>query len=812
MEDTPENLQESYVVGEVLAVYFSNPSNFYKVLLVKIEEADRTMSEKQVVVTGSFGQMQEGDQYRYIGKWTDHPKYGLQFQASKYLKEKPSSAQAIVTYLSSPRFKGIGKKTAQAVVDKLGTGCIDQILEDGSVLDSVPGLNSKKREQLLSVLEKEQGMQKIIITLNDLGLSNKLAYKVYQRFEGKTLQTIQTNPYVLIEEIEGIGFNRADAIADEMGIEGDAFERIQAGIIYTLEEKTLKSGDTYVSADYLLHHSIGLLENSRPFLIDPEKVADCIVELVEDQSIVKDDDRFYLPSLYASEWGIASAFERLLSAAETGDLTDKEIDRSIKKFEKRRSLRLGKSQKQAVRQAIKSPLFILTGGPGTGKTTVLEVIVSVYAELHELSLDPHAYSGEPFPVLLGAPTGRAAKRMKETTGLPASTIHRLLGLTGSDEEEEPQETEKILKGSMLIIDEMSMVDTWLAYQLLKAVPDGMKVIMVGDKDQLPSVGPGQVLRDMLLSEVLPSQELTEIFRQGNGSSIISLAHEIKKGRLPDDFSDKKRDRNFFSCSTQKVQEVLTLLVSKAIERGYTSQSIQVLAPIYKGPAGINELNKLLQKLFNPPGEKKKEVKMLDDVYRIGDKVLQLVNDPERDVFNGDMGYIVGLVSAKASELNTEELVIDFDGTEVTYPRNEWNKITLSYCCSVHKSQGSEYDMVILPLVFGYGRMLKRDIVYTAITRASSTLILCGEEQAFAKSITDHAIYRETSLTLRLETLKEEQEQSEEDKEEPVSRETALVKQSTEAASNKRQKYVLTPQLVEAKQIDPMIGMDNLSLK
>ena len=785
---------EHFVTGEVLSIYYSNPSNFYKVMLISVNESSDTLKEKELVVTGNFGQIQEGDQYKFIGKWTDHPKYGVQFQSIKYLKEKPSSEEAIVAYLSSPRFKGIGKKSAQAVVDHLGIHCIDRILEDESVLDTIPELNSKKRQQLITVLDKEQGMQKIIIALNDFGLSNQLAYKVYQRFEGNTLSTIQKNPYILIEEIEGIGFNRADAIAEEMGIEGDSLERIKAGILYTLEEQTMKSGDTFVDAEYLLKHTIEILEKSRPFLIDPDKVAEVVIELVEDQAVIKDETRFYLPSLYASEWGIANAFDRLLDEG-TDDEDDKRIDKAIDEFEFRRSITLGDSQKKAVRDALKSPVFVLTGGPGTGKTTVLEVIVSVFAELNELSLDPDDYSGQPFPVLLAAPTGRAAKRMKDTTGLPASTIHRLLGLTGSDDEEELQESEKVLKGSLLIIDEMSMVDTWLAYQLLKAVPDGMKVIMVGDKDQLPSVGPGQVLKDILDSQVIPFQELTDIYRQGIDSSIVTLAHEIKKGALPEDFSEKKQDRNFFACSTQKVQDVVTLLVSKAIEKGYTSQQIQVLAPIYKGAAGINELNKLLQNLFNPGSKRKKEVKQPDGVYRVGDKVLQLVNDPERNVFNGDMGYIVGIVSAKESELNAEELVIDFDGTEVSYPRAEWNKITLAYCCSVHKSQGSEYNMVILPLVFGYGRMLKKDIVYTAITRASQTLLLCGERRAFEKSITEHTTSRQTSLAMRLSSLSEESTQEKEDN------------SDGERDDEEKNVYILTPEAVDSFSIDPMIGME-----
>ena len=790
-----ETGSEDYISGEILSIYFSSPSNYYKVILVKIDDTNTEVSETQTVVTGNFGQIQEGDHYKFFGKWTDHPKYGLQFQSTKYMKEKPSTEEAIITYLSSPRFRGIGKKTAEKIVDTLGLHTIDRILEDETILDTIPGLNEVKKGMILSVLEKEQGMQKVIIALNNYGISNKLAYKIYQRFEGETLSVIQSNPYRLIEEIEGIGFTRADAVAEEIGIKGDAPERIKAGIVYTLEEQTMKSGDTYVRSDFLLNNSIAVLEKSRPFVIDPDLIAENIIQLVESQHIVQEENSFYLPSLYASEWGIAGALERLMSESDKDEYKVSAIDRKIKKFEKRRGITFGASQKEAVRKALTSPVFLLTGGPGTGKTTVLEVIVSIYAELEEVSLDPADHPNEPFPILLAAPTGRAAKRMKETTGLPSSTIHRLLGLTGSDDDP-LQETDRMLKGSILIIDEMSMVDTWLAYQLLKAVPDSMKVIMVGDKDQLPSVGPGQVLRDLIASKMIEKKELTEIYRQDDGSSIVSLAHEIKKGKIPQDFTAKKNDRNFFPCGTNQVVDVVSLLVSKAIEKGYTAQDIQVLAPIYKGNAGIDRLNKNLQDLFNPKKENTKEVVFMDKSYRIGDKVLQLINEPERNVFNGDMGIITGIITSKESENNAEELVIDFDGNEVNYLRNEWNKITLSYCCSIHKSQGSEYPMVILPLVFGYGRMLKKDIVYTAITRAAQTLLICGEQEAFLRSVSENTTERMTSLAERIAGTSSKNAVS-------------VIQDKKEAIGKVKAGYVLSPADVETHSVDPMIGMEGV---
>lgn len=778
-------------------------------MLVGLSETNTTFDGTQIVITGNFGQIQEGETYQFYGKLTDNPKYGLQFLADRYAKKQPSSGQAVVSYLSSSRFKGVGKKTAESIVNTLGEGVLDLILDDPSHLDKVPGLNQTKKQMILDVLEKEQGMQRVILALNKYGLGNQLAYKVYQKFEGKTLSIIQENPYQLIKEIEGIGFNRADIIADEMGIRADAPERIQASILYSIQELTISDGDTYALSKPLLTRSIQVLEESRPFIIEPESVADNMIELVRLQEIVQDEDRFYIPSLFASEWGISTAIDRLISHSDEIKIPSEKIRKKLSRLEKEMGIQYGDSQKMAIEKALKSRVFLLTGGPGTGKTTVLNGIVTLFAELNDLSLDPTEYKDEAYPILLAAPTGRAAKRMKETTGIPASTIHRLLGLTATDDESDLDDTDRNLKGKLLVIDEMSMVDTWLAHQLFKAVPNDMQVIMVGDKDQLPSVGPGQVLRDFLESEVIPQNELKDIYRQGNDSSIIPLAHRIKEDELPDDFRDKKADRSFFPCTTSKVLDIITQVVTKAIERGFTAQEVQVLAPMYKGPAGINILNKHLQNLFNPnEHNEKKEVKFIDNVYRIGDKVLQLVNDPERNVFNGDMGIITGIIPSKESETKTDNLVIDFEGNEVTYLRNEWNKITLAYCCSIHKSQGSEYDMVILPMVNGYGRMLKKDLLYTAITRASQFLILCGEEEAYRKSLHSTSMLRKTTLKERLLGNSESYSQLEENVLEE--RETSIENVNSETEVNRNVEderfYVLTARMIANNEIDPLIGM------
>jgi len=794
--------EEKYVTGEVLAIYFSNPSNFYKVMLIKIEEKNVNYEDSKIVVVGNFGQIQEGDSYEFYGKLTNHPKYGIQFQADRYAKNQPSSEEAIVTYLSGSRFKGIGEKTAQKIVDTLGKDCIDVILDEPEQLERVSGLNKAKRETIVKVLEDEQGMQKSILTLNRYGISNQLAYRIYAFYEEDTLSTIQKNPYQLASDIKGIGFNRADNIAEELGIPEDSPERIQAGIMYSISEISMNNGDTYVDSETLLKKSIDILERSRSFIIDPELIADNLIQMLDEQTIIQDEDRFYLPSLFASEWGIVSAIERIQETPFT-ETDEEKIKNQIKDLENDLDIKYGASQEEAIIQAINSPMFVLTGGPGTGKTTVLNGIVQLFAEIHDLSLDPYAYKDESFPILLTAPTGRAAKRMSESTDLPSTTIHRLLGLTADDQEGD--EANIRLSGKLLIVDEMSMVDTWLAYQLFKSIPGDMQVIMVGDKDQLPSVGPGQILRDLIDSETLSQKELTEIYRQNNNSSIIPLAHHIKNNELPKDFREPKIDRSFIHCNTNKVLSAVEKVVSKAIEKGYTANEIQVLAPMYKGKAGIDNLNEHLQNLFNPNeyGERK-EVKHINSVYRINDKVLQLINDADRNVFNGDMGTITGIVPAKESEMKTDELVIDFEGNEVRYLRNEWNKITLAYCCSIHKAQGSEYDMVILPMVHGYRRMLKKDLLYTAITRASQFLILLGEEASYEQSLHQTSMLRKTTLKERLvreESIVTENNQKDEN----------LVDEKIEYSDvESSDQSILTSEVIAKYKIDPMIGMDGIT--
>lgn len=595
--------ERTFFVGHVAAIFFQNPSNFYKVLLVKVTENNADYKDSEIVVTGSFGEIQEEEKYRFFGELVNHPKYGVQLKAESYQQEQPTSEQGLIAYLSGEKFPGIGKKTAEKIVDLLGEEAIDRMLEEPTLLEQIPGLNESKQKMILDTVRQNHGMDQVIVGLSRYGFGSQLSFAIYQAYKNEALAIIEENPYQLVEDIEGIGFKRADGIAEQLGIEASSPQRFRAAVLHQIFAQSLQTGNTFIHAQDLLEQTLRLLETSRPIEIAPDDLASTIIQLVEEGKIQQEETRLYENSLYFSEWGIASSIERLLSRKKEIVYPEKTISKTLRKIEKHLGITYGSSQEEAIKEAIRSPLFILTGGPGTGKTTVINGIVQLFAELNDLDLEPSKYSDETFPILLAAPTGRAAKRMNETTGLPSGTIHRLLGLNGR--EKAPSISPKELEGGLLIVDEMSMVDTWLANTLFKSIPTNMQVIFVGDKDQLPSVGPGQVLHDLLAIDAIPKQELTEIYRQGDGSSIIPLAHAIKNGQLPADFTQNQKDRSFFACDAYKIEPLIAQIVKRAKDKGYTPQDIQVLAPMYRGAAGIDALNKMMQEIFNPNDGTKK---------------------------------------------------------------------------------------------------------------------------------------------------------------------------------------------------------------
>ncbi|WP_018394015.1 MULTISPECIES: ATP-dependent RecD-like DNA helicase [Bacillaceae] len=772
---------EQFLKGRHIVTVFRNAENFYTVLRVRVTETDGNYEEKEAVVTGYFPAVHEHEMYMFHGQFKDHPRFGRQFIARTAQKEMPQTKQGVITYLSGDLFKGIGKKTAETIVETLGEQAISKIIADRTCLKEVPRLPAEKADMLYDTLMKHQGLEQIMMTLNDFGFGPQLSMKIYQMYFDESLNIIRENPYRLVEDIEGIGFIRADEIGAKIGISGEHPDRLKAAILYTLEQQCLQEGHCYVEAEALLHTVKELLDRSANGTGEFDAIAKRLIELEEEGKVSGEDKRVYMPSLYFSEKGLVTNVQRVLDQ-DLNSFPESEFLLALGELEDRTGMSYAPSQKSAIQTALSSPLMILTGGPGTGKTTVIKGIVELYGELHGLSLDPKRYDKEePFPIKLCAPTGRAAKRMMESTGLPAVTIHRLLGFNG---QEEPEEEGKEIAGRLLIVDEMSMVDIWLAHQLFKAVPDDMQIVLVGDEDQLPSVGPGQVLKDMLASQVIPSVRLTDVYRQEEGSSIISLAHSIKDGRVPDTLTQPQKDRSFLRCRTEQIPEVIEKVVKNAAGKGYEPRDIQVLAPMYKGPAGIDKLNEVLQNVLNPNVDgRRKELLFGSIKYRIGDKVLQLVNQPEQNVFNGDIGEIISIFFAKENTEKEDMVIVSYEGNEVTYTRNDLNQITHAFCCSIHKSQGSEFPIVILPVVKSYYRMLRRNLLYTAITRSKQFLILCGEEEAFNIGIArNDDLIRKTALAERLT------------EEEPSSVLSAAGKLTEETWMN----------------VDPMIGMDHVT--
>ncbi|MEH6946751.1 ATP-dependent RecD-like DNA helicase [Bacillus sp. JJ634] len=747
--------EKQFMKGRHLVTIFHNEENMYSVVRIRLDETNLNYDEQEAVVTGYFPRIHEHETYIFYGVLKEHPRFGLQFQVNHFRKDLPQSKEGIVAYLSGDMFKGIGKKTAESIVETLGENAISKILAQPSVLDNIPRLSGEKAKALYDTLLENEGLEQVMIALNQYGFGPQLSMKIYQMYKQDTVSIIQSNPYKLVEDIEGIGFGRADELGFQLGISGGHTDRIKAACLYCLDTQCMQDGHVYMEAEELLESVKRLLEENKRDVIEFTNISSEIIKLEAERKIVVEETRIYLPALYFSEKGIVTNIQRLLQQTEYEDqFPESEFLLALGELEERLGVTYAPAQKEAIQTALQSPMLILTGGPGTGKTTVIKGIVELYSELHGVSMNIKDYKkdGEPFPFVLAAPTGRAAKRMAESTGLPAVTIHRLLGWNGS--EGFAHDADNPIEGRIVIIDEMSMVDTWLAHQLLKALPEHSQLILVGDEDQLPSVGPGQVLKDLLASKAIPTIALQHIYRQADGSSIIELAHEMKKGHVPHDVAKQQVDRSFIRCQQSQMSDVIKQVVQNARKKGYSSRDIQVLAPMYKGPAGIDVLNKMLQEVLNGDSEKKRrELQFGDVVYRTGDKVLQLVNQPEEGVFNGDMGEIVTIIFAKENTDHVDKVVISFEGIEVTYTKQDLNQITHAYCCSIHKSQGSEFPIVILPVVRSYYRMLRRNLLYTAITRSKDFLIICGEEEAFRLGVErNDETQRRTTLREKLQEI------------------------------------------------------------
>lgn len=802
------------LTGTVNAVFFESPTSLFKVVLIDVVDQDFDWKEPQIVVTGNMAEVQEGAKYQFKGKLVEHPKYGTQIQLSQASRLGPDTKEGLVEYFAGSQFKGIGKKTAEKIVKQLGMDAIDVIKDNAQVLRDI-GLSNAQADVIETVLAESNGMEKILIKLADLGISGKTADNVIAKYREDTLKIIEENPYQLANDIENIGFKRVDAIGQQLNFPVDFPGRLQSGILATIQEWCNSTGDTYMVAEVMLQRAQQLLGNE----INAEKIAEQVLELGKQGRVVGENGQIYLKWLYQAEEAIGYQLQHLLK--NPPKVNEKAVDRAIKRAEEHLALEYDETQNNAIRMALSHGITIITGGPGTGKTTIVKGLINSFAELHDLDLDPNANPDQDYPIQLAAPTGRAAKRLSEVTGVPAKTIHRLLGLNGNDDLHDEQIQE--LRGELLVVDEMSMVDTGLFNTLISAINAEMQVVLVGDKDQLPSVGPGQVFSDLIRSQKIPTISLTKIYRQEQDSSIIQMAHSIQNGEMPDDFTQNRPDKSFIKASAYQVADAIDQIAERAVARGLSKNDLQVLAPMYRGAAGIDEINRHLQRVLNPPQtDHPKYLEANHQQFRIGDKVLQLVNAPENNIFNGDIGEITGIVTEKAGKGHAQ-LIVDYDGNEVTYGKNDLNQLTLAYCVSIHKSQGSEFPVVILPMVRQYYRMLQRNLLYTGLTRASDSIILLGEVEAYQRAVQNESANRQTGLVKRLNpeiaitekpiAEKSEPKTTSEKSEagEPQRKSILRKPEVTETfAPSGDEPTLLTKQLVETGKIDPMIGMDGVT--
>lgn len=752
--DNEEVDNQGYIKGDIVFTIFENASSHFSIVKINVHETTETYEEKDIVAKGYFANLQKGVVYQFFGELETHPRFGVQYNISSYQTYVPETKEAVITYLSSELFEGIGEKTATTIVEHLGEQAVTKILEDPELLANIPNLKQKTARTLATTLKEHQGFEQIAVKLTKYGIGLKMAQQLYTLYKDETMRYIQEDPYHFVFEVEGFSFITADKIGELNQLSITHPNRIRASCIHAFQLSVL-DGHVYLPLIDCIQKMKTVLQEIK---LEESVLVEQIEILSQHKNIILQDEKVYLPSLYYAEDHFSSHLKRLMQHKVQTKTTDAELMRMIGDIEEEEVLSYGEEQFTAIKRALDSKVMILTGGPGTGKTTVIKGILKAYAETHNESLNRHDYDKKAdFPFVLTAPTGRAAKRLQESTGIKAMTIHRLLGWDG-EKTFEKNEYEQ-LDGKYLIVDEFSMVDTWLANHLFKAIPKDMQVLLVGDEDQLPSVGPGQVLADLYDSELIPYVTLNEVYRQKEGSKIIQLAHQIKNNQCSEADIQQSADFSFIPCTTSQVLEVVETIMARAQEKEKPLEDIQILAPMYKTNAGITEINKQMQTLINPKEKRKRERYFHDVVFRVGDRVLQLVNQPEDHVYNGDIGEIVQIFTAKENEDNEEQLIVQFDENEVVYTRKTYGNITHAYCISIHKSQGSEFPIVILPIVRAYRRMLRKNLLYTAITRSKQSLIICGEKEAFFQGIeTIDMDQRYTTLPRRLTQKLDDKEQ------------------------------------------------------
>ena len=715
----------SYIKGTISKIIYRNNSNGYTVGLIKIKESDEEVGKIETF-TGVLPEFNEKTIYQLNGTFTTHNKYGYQFQVDSFEIVLPEKKDELVDFLSSDLFP-IGEKTAKKIVGSFGEDTIDVILNNKEKLLEIPRLGIERINKINNILKEYQSTSNIVLELNRMGFNTKDSLMLLNKYKDKVIRIIDNNIYDLIDNIN-LNFKEIDTIAINNKYDLYDERRVEALIIYLLNEITFEQGDTYSFFQEIYNSIIKYLPD-----LKSEDLEYYLIKLSKQKRVVIKKEKYYLKELYDAEEYIADRIYRL-NNMERRKLP--KLKEKIKELEQKIGITYDESQKNAIITSLNNNFTITTGGPGTGKTTIIKGIIRMLVDTCHIS---------PQNIALLAPTGRASRKLMEVCDIPAYTIHKYLGWDKDNNTFSHNEI-NVCKEEYIIVDEASMIDTMLMFSLLKGTRLDSKFIFIGDYYQLPSVSQGQVLKDMIDSEVLDVIKLNNLYRQKDGNYIIDLAHEIKNKELSDNFLTKKEDYNFIEVDNDYVLTSIKDIILKALEKGYREKDIQVLAPMYKSQNGIDNLNKMLQEIFNPKSNDKNELTVGNKIYREGDKILELVNDSDNSISNGDLGYIINITNKEKNGNKKNEIIVDFDGNIVSFSPDKFINITHGYAISVHKSQGGEFNMVIIPFVNSFKRMLYNKLIYTAVTRAKSKLILIGSREAFVYGVNnDYVNNRKTTL-------------------------------------------------------------------
>lgn len=721
------------ITGTLVRYKFRQPNNDFIVAILKQNDG------KEITITGTIYGVEPNEKITVYGDWFKHPQFGDQYRVERWERPIPKSKEQVIAFLSSSLVKGCGEKRAKQIVDVLGENALDIIMQEGEAcLLPIRGIGHQKASSIVTSVRSSFEVQQIMMELSKYGISTNIVVKAYKEFGSNTLEIIKRNPYQLTK-LDLIGFLKADEIAKRLGIMPNSMYRIESCVDYVLKKMCFDFGHCFIPEAELIDEVLKVLNHNTDVYITRDEVEQGIFQLEENGRVIIEEGGIYPPFLYRSEKRLA---QRLLKFMRSGsnNVNMSAIDTAIKEYQIRSKIVLAEGQREAIRKLFTENLLILTGGPGCGKTASVKAVIDVYQRLNPVAR-----------IALAAPTGRASRKLTEVTGLDAATIHRLINFRPGEEPEFNESNP--LEADLLIVDEISMMDIQLADLLFRAInPNKTKVLLVGDQDQLPSVNPGNVLKDMMDAGV-PHVRLTEVFRQAQNSQIVTNAHRINQG---ESIVIDPGKQDFYFIQREKPEEIAATIrnsVVKFTQLGYTAADILVLSPMKKGPIGTEELNRVLQETLNPSAPHKEEIAVGKTIFRVGDKIIQTKNNYTKEVFNGDIGTIdrIDYLLDKEGQVTEEKgLYCTINGQMVTYTKEELHELQLAYSITIHKSQGGQAPIVIIPVSTSHYIMLARNLIYTGITRAESKVVLVGTKKALQIAIKNNKIVeRNTRLTKRI---------------------------------------------------------------